>query len=146
MPSIIGDALGGAQGSGLQLFWRDNMPRYSSVDDYIKDQPEGTRGALTELKDCILTAVPEAEELFNYNIPAFALIEYGKREQQIMIAGYKNHVGLYPHPTTIEQFAERLKEYKQGKGSIQFPTNKPIPKELVIEMVRFRKKLIMEGK
>lgn len=82
--------------------------------------------------------------MFNYNIPAFALIENGKREQQIMIAGYKTYVGLYPHPTTIEKFSKELSQYKKGKGSVQFPLNEPIPRELVIRMVKYRKELITE--
>lgn len=119
------------------------MRYYTSVDDYISDQPEGTRDSLITLKSCILTAAPDAAELFNYNIPAFSLIADGKREQQIMIAGYKKHVGFYPHPTTIEYFSDRLSEYKQGKGSVQFPIDKPIPTELVIEMVKYRKNLLL---
>jgi uncharacterized protein YdhG (YjbR/CyaY superfamily) len=55
-----------------------------------------------------------------------------------MIAGYKNHVGFYPHPSTIEAFLENLSGYKFAKGSVQFPLDKPIPKELVIKMVRYR--------
>lgn len=77
---------------------------YNSVAEYINAQPEQTRKALLELKGCILKVEPNATELLNYNIPAYALIENGKREQQIMIAGYKKHVGLYPHPTTMEKF------------------------------------------
>jgi uncharacterized protein YdhG (YjbR/CyaY superfamily) len=55
-----------------------------------------------------------------------------------MIAGYKNYVGFYPHPSTIEAFLDDLSEYKFAKGSVQFPLNKSIPKELVIKMVRYR--------
>jgi uncharacterized protein YdhG (YjbR/CyaY superfamily) len=117
---------------------------YKTIDEYIEDQPEASRNALKVLKECILEAVPDAAETFNYNIPAFTLVEGGKREQQIMIAGYKNHVGLYPHPTVMEEFTERLKQYKQGKGSVQFPVREPIPKDLVIEMVRYRKKMLDE--
>jgi uncharacterized protein YdhG (YjbR/CyaY superfamily) len=73
-------------------------------------------------------------------------VENGKREQQIMIAAYKKHVGFYPHPTTIEKFSDKLTIYKQGKGSIQFPINKPIPCELIIEMVKYRKSLVKAGK
>jgi len=51
-----------------------------------------------------------ATQLSNYNIPAYALTERGKREQQIMIAGYKKHVGLYPHATTMEKFDVELNE------------------------------------
>ena len=61
-----------------------------------------------------------------------------------MIAGYKNHVGLYPHPATMEKFEEELKDYKKGKGSVQFPLDKPIPKDLIIKMVEYRLSLINE--
>jgi uncharacterized protein YdhG (YjbR/CyaY superfamily) len=74
----------------------------------------------------------------NYNIPAFALVEGGKRNLQIMIAGYARHVGFYPHPDVIEVFSNQLTGYKFAKGSIQFPVNEPIPKELIIEMVKHR--------
>jgi uncharacterized protein YdhG (YjbR/CyaY superfamily) len=115
---------------------------YETIDEYIEDQPNGTKSALKILKECIIKAAPDAEELFNYDIPAFALIKGGKRENQIMFAGYSKHVGFYPHPDTILKFSNELKEYKQGKGSIQFPNNKPIPSDLVIRMVRWRKEMI----
>ncbi len=81
-------------------------------------------------------------ELLNYNIPAYTLTENGKRAEQIMIAGYKKHVGLYPHPTTIEKFDAELSEYKRAKGSVQFPLNKPLPKELIEKMIRYRMELL----
>jgi uncharacterized protein YdhG (YjbR/CyaY superfamily) len=114
------------------------MMKCSEVDTYIANQPETTKNALVELRSYILDAVPDAIEMMNYKIPAFALIEGGKREEQIMMAGYKNHIGFYPHPDTIEAFKTKLIGYKFAKGSIQFPLNQPIPKELVIEMVKYR--------
>jgi len=72
---------------------------FNSVEEYFNAQPEQTIKTLLELKECILKAAPHAAELFNYNIPAYALVEGGKREQQIMIAGYKKHVGLYHNPS-----------------------------------------------
>lgn len=113
-----------------------------SVNEYFNAQPEHTRKTLLELKECILKAEPSAKELMNYNIPAYALVENGKREQQIMIAGYKNHVGLYPHPTTIEKFDSELSAYKRGKGSVQFPLDKPLPKELIVRMIKYRIELL----
>jgi uncharacterized protein YdhG (YjbR/CyaY superfamily) len=120
------------------------MSDYKTIDDYINTQPEGTRKALISLRKCIITAVPDAIEMINYNIPAFALVKNGKRDQQIMMAGYKNHVGLYPHPTVMERFSEELKGYKQGKGSVQFPIDKSLPCDLIIDMVKYRKSLIDE--
>ncbi|MDY0317731.1 MAG: DUF1801 domain-containing protein [Candidatus Izemoplasmatales bacterium] len=118
--------------------------KYSSINAYIDEFPDETRKKLYELKECILTVVPNAKELFTYGVPAFALIEGGKMEEQIMIAGFKNHVGFYPHPTTIDFFDKELSIYKRGKGSVQFPLAKELPKNLIIEMVRYRLKLINE--
>ena len=120
------------------------MPKFETIDAYINAQPEEHAVLLQELRDAILEAVPDAVETFNYGVPAFALVEDGKSEQQIMIGGFKNHVGLYPHPTVIEAFKEELSTFKQGKGSIQFPLGKPIPKALVVRMVKYRKRLISE--
>jgi len=73
--------------------------KFKSVEEYFNAQTDNTRVALIELRKCILDVAPDAIEMFNYNIPAYALVKGGKREQQIMIVGYKKHVGLYPHPT-----------------------------------------------
>jgi uncharacterized protein YdhG (YjbR/CyaY superfamily) len=75
---------------------------FKTVKDYFDSQPEMTKKALIELRDCIYEAEPNAIEMFNCNIPAYALIQGDKRDKQIMIAGYKKHVGLYPHPTVME--------------------------------------------
>jgi uncharacterized protein YdhG (YjbR/CyaY superfamily) len=118
--------------------------RSKEVDRYIANQPPETQRALEELRSCIWQAAPGLSELMNYNIPAFALVKGGTREQQVMIAGYAKHVGFYPHPDVISAFADRLKAYKHAKGSVQFPLNKPLPKELVIEMVKLRLAQLME--
>lgn len=116
--------------------------RYVEFEEYVNDQPEACRAALHELRRVIHETIPDAEELFNYNIPAFTLIPGGKREQQIMVAGYRKHVGLYPHPTTMEHFDSRLAGYKRGKGSVQFPLDEPLPTRLIVEMLRFRLDLV----
>jgi uncharacterized protein YdhG (YjbR/CyaY superfamily) len=115
---------------------------YNSINEYIDDFPAEVRSKLYELKTCILKVVPNAEELFNYGIPAFAFVKGGKREDQVMIAGYKKHVGLYPHPTTMGHFARELKMYKTGKGSVQFPLNTELPVELISYMLEYRYQLI----
>ncbi len=117
---------------------------YATFIEYLEGQPEACRQALQELRRIILQVVPETEELFNYNIPAFTLVPGGKREHQIMIAGYKKHVGLYPHPTAMEHFEPRLTPYKRGKGSVQFPVHEELPKDLITEMIQYRLRLISQ--
>ena len=122
----------------------NKVNRSKEVDTYIATQPPETQRALEELRSCIHQAAPGVSELMNYNMPAFALVNGGKRDKQIMIAGYPKHVGFYPHPDTIDAFTDKLAAYKFARGSIQFPLNKPIPKALVIEMVRFRLSQLQE--
>lgn len=112
--------------------------RCDEVDAYIASQPPDTQRALEELRACVWEAAPGVAELMNYHIPAFALVEGGKRDRQIMMAGYAQHVGFYPGPEAIEAFRDRLAGFKFAKGSIQFPLSQPIPKALVVEMVKFR--------
>jgi uncharacterized protein YdhG (YjbR/CyaY superfamily) len=113
-----------------------------SVEEYFNAQPENTREVLIELRKCILEVAPDAVEMMNYNIPAYPLVEGGKRDQQIMIAGYKKHVGLYPHPTVMEKFYSELDGYKKGKGSVQFPLDQPLPTDLIMRMIQYRVELL----
>lgn len=115
---------------------------FKSIDEYISTYPKEVQSKLIELRSSILEAVPNAVQTFNYGIPAFTLIENGKREEQIMMAGYKNHIGLYPHPTTIIYFKKELNHYKTAKGSIQFRLNQSLPKRLIIKMVQYRYQII----
>ena len=120
--------------------------RSKEVDAYISAQPPEVQRELEELRSFIWQAAPKIFELMNYNIPAFALVEGGKRDQQIMIAGFTKHVGFYPDPAVIEAFADQLTGYKFAKGSVQFPLGKAIPKALVIQMVKYRMAHIRSGK
>ena len=121
------------------------MPDFATIDEYIASQPQEAQEILQELRSIIKEAAPDAEEILNYKVPSFTLVPGGKREHQIMIAGYAKFVSFYPFPSTMEQFADELKEFKQGKGSVQFPLKKPLPKDLIFRMVQFRRKEILDN-
>ncbi|TYA71367.1 iron chaperone [Seonamhaeicola marinus] len=118
------------------------MPSYDTIDDYIKNQSAEAQKILSELRNIIMEAAPDATEVINYKIPSFTLVPKGKKEQQIMMAAYAKFVSFYPFPTTLKKFSKELKNYKLGKGTVQFPFNEPLPKELILKMVRFRKEEI----
>jgi len=120
------------------------MPSFATVDDYIDHQAPEAQKALNEIREIIKVAAPEAEERLNYKIPSYTLVPGGKRDHQVMMAAYSKFIGFYPFPTTMERFSEELADYKQGKGSVQFPLNKPLPKDLIRRMVEFRKEEILK--
>jgi uncharacterized protein YdhG (YjbR/CyaY superfamily) len=75
-------------------------------------------------------------EAISYRMPTFKL----NGKNLVHFAAFKNHIGFYPIPSGIEAFKEELSAYKQGKGSVQFPLDKPIPYELISRIVEFRVK------
>nr|WP_260398810.1 DUF1801 domain-containing protein [Peribacillus simplex] len=107
--------------------------RCNSIDEYIIQFPEEVQEILKTIRTVIKNAAPDAEEKISYQMPTFAL--YGNL---VHFAAYKKHIGLYPTSSAISAFEYALSDYKRSKGAVQFPLNKPIPYELITEMVTFR--------
>jgi uncharacterized protein YdhG (YjbR/CyaY superfamily) len=112
----------------------------SNINEYIRSFPEDTQKVLEQIRATIKQAVPEAEEAISYAIPAFKL----KGRFFIYFAGYEKHTGLYPAPRGNEAFKNELSAYKGGKGTVQFPLNKPLPLDLITRIVKFRVKETLE--
>ena len=75
-----------------------------------------------------------AEELIAYGMPAYKI----NKKPLIYFAAFKNHIGLYATPSENSEFKKELSKYKQGKGSVQFPIDQPIPYELIEKIVKFK--------
>lgn len=105
-----------------------------TVDDYIAQFPADTQRALNQVREVIITTCPEAAESISYGMPAYKLNE----KPLVYFGGYKNHIGFYATPTGHDTFKEALANYKQGKGSVQFPLTAPMPLELIQQIVLFR--------
>ena len=115
------------------------MPNYQTVDDYINSQSKEAQLLLHELRSIIIDTVPASMEIPNSKVPSFTLVPGTKPEVQIMMAAYTKHVSLYPNQAAIDHFTDELADYDIGKGTIKFPLNKALPKELIKRMIIFRK-------
>lgn len=71
-------------------------------------------------------------------MPAYALIKGGKRDKQIMIAGYKTFAGFYVGNNILGQFENELKGYTVGKASIQCPNSRTLPQELIERIILYK--------
>jgi uncharacterized protein YdhG (YjbR/CyaY superfamily) len=114
------------------------MPRSTpeTVKEYIDSFPKDTQKVLKEIRTTIKKLAPQAEEVISYAIPCFKL----NGSPVIYFAGFKSHVSVYPAPRGNEAFSEELAAYKGGKGTVQFPLDKPLPLDLIARMVKFRMK------
>jgi uncharacterized protein YdhG (YjbR/CyaY superfamily) len=107
--------------------------KFRTMDEYISKFPKNVRDVLEELRKVIRKSAPGAEETINYGIPTFKL-----KGNLVCFAAWKNYVGLYPDTSAIEAFKKELSPYKQAKGTVQFPLDKPIPFDLVKKITEFR--------
>ena len=110
-----------------------NADNPQNIDQYIESFPEDIRQILTKIRIAIQTAAPEATESIKYAMPTFVL-----NGNLVFFAAFKNHIGFYALPSGNQAFQTALAPYKQGKGSIQFPLDQPMPLELITQIVQFR--------
>jgi len=106
----------------------------SSVDEYIAGFPEDVQLILNQVRSTIRRVAPDAIESIGYGMPAYKL----NGRPLVYFAGYKGHIGFYATPTGHSAFSEELSKYKQGKGSVQFPLDQPMPYELIAQIVALR--------
>lgn len=107
-----------------------------TVDEYIKTFPDDVQKVLRSVRKAIKEVVPDAEESISYQIPVFKL----SGKYIIYFAGWKDHISVYPKPGSSETLNKELAKYKGGKGTVQFPLDKPIPLSLIKKIVKLRVK------
>lgn len=106
---------------------------FTSVDEYIESFAPETSEILSKIRAVIKDTAPNADEKISYQMPSYKL-----NGNLVHFAAFKKHIGFFLSTSAIEQFADRLTNYKTSKGTIQFPLNKPIPYELISDIVKFR--------
>jgi len=105
-----------------------------TVAAYLARVPEPARSTLNKIRAAIRAAVPaEATEVISYGIPGF-------KHKQVLVwyAAFSKHCSFFPTAEIIEAFNAELKGYPLSKGTIQFPTDRPLPAALVKRMVQAR--------
>jgi uncharacterized protein YdhG (YjbR/CyaY superfamily) len=106
----------------------------NTIDEYIAAQPAAVQEGLRELRKLIKKAAPRAEEVISYGMPSFRL-----NGALCWFAAFRHHYGFYPR-SIPRAFAAKLKDFKTAKGTLQLPFDKPLPKKLIAEIVKYRVK------
>jgi uncharacterized protein YdhG (YjbR/CyaY superfamily) len=112
------------------------------IDEYIGLQSESTRGILSEIRRTIKRAVPEAEELISYRMPAFRF-----HGMLIWYAAFKNHYSIFIRPHILNVFKDELIPFEssKSKSAIKIPLNEPVPIQLVTKIVKYGAKVNLEN-
>ena len=108
--------------------------RPKNVAEYLAAVPEPARSTLQKIRAAIRSALPaEATETISYRMPAFKY-----KGALVWFAAFSNHCSLFPTASVVEAFKRDLKGFSTSKGTIQFPTDKPLPTALIKKMVKLR--------
>ena len=105
----------------------------NEVDDYIAKFPDLTKLKLEQIRTIIKTEAPQLHESLKWGNPA-----YSNHTIMFILAGYKNHVGFHVTKTVIESLKNSLIAYQTTPGSVKFPLNKPLPTDLLKDIIRAR--------
>jgi uncharacterized protein YdhG (YjbR/CyaY superfamily) len=111
----------------------DKREEAKTMDEYIKRCPKPARERLETIRRLVRDMAPEATEKISYQMPTFFL-----NGNLVHFAAFAKHIGFYPTPSGIDEFKEELSKYKNGKGSVQFPLEEPLPIELIKRIVKYR--------
>ncbi len=109
--------------------------RSQAIDDYIAPFPAEVRERMDMIREAIHELVPAASEKISYQMPTFVV----NKKNFVHFAGYDHHVGFYPTPSGISAFSEELSQYKNAKGSVQFPHDRPLPIDLIRRIIVYRR-------
>jgi uncharacterized protein YdhG (YjbR/CyaY superfamily) len=107
----------------------------ATIDQYIEGFPEEIQIILSKIRAAVKKAAPMAVERISYQIPAFYF-----NGNLVYFAAFKNHIGFFPTSSGVAAFQKELAKYKTTKGTIQFPLDKPLPLDLIKQIVKFRVK------
>lgn len=107
---------------------------FRDVDSYIASAPAVSRDKLMELRRIVKKVAPQAEEIVSYDMPY-----YKYHGPLVGFAAYKRHVSLFG--AIPDELKADLKGYKTGRGSVQFPLNKPLPVSLVTKIIEAHLKM-----
>ncbi len=111
----------------------EKKPAASSIDEYIRSFPKEIQDRLRKVRDTVRKAAPEAQEEISYRMPTFHL-----NGNLVHFAAHSRHIGFYPTPSGIAEFAKELSRYESSRGSVQFPFDQPLPLDLIRKIVEFR--------
>ena len=111
------------------------MPKHATVDAYMAALPEPMRAALAELRATIRSAAPEAEEVIAYDMPAYR----SNGKFVVSFSAFKNHCSLFPASGAVMAVhGDVLRPHLSGKATLRFDPAKPIPAEVIVDIVRIR--------
>ncbi|MFL6070649.1 MAG: iron chaperone [Actinomycetes bacterium] len=107
-----------------------------NVDDFVAGlEPEPQR-AFTRIVAVAMVEAPDAAQGTSYGMPA---LKY-RGKPLVGLAEAQSHLSLFPFsPAVVNKVRDRLDGYSLSKGTIRFSADRPLPDDVVRDVVRLRR-------
>lgn len=117
-----------------------SKPKATTIDEYIDIAPDIAKEKLIRIREILRKVAPDCKECIKWGNPVM-------EEKRILFAfaAYKDHINFMPTPSSMEPFANELKAFKTGKGTIQFAYDQPLPEDLLFQIATYRAKDVREN-
>lgn len=103
---------------------------YTTFDEYLNHCDVVYHERLRQLRELVLTAVPEATERISWGLPTFY-----QDGSLLQIGACKNYIGFYPGVKAVNHFKKELMGYTTTKAAIHLPMNQALPEELLLRIL-----------
>lgn len=111
----------------------------SPVDDYLDGLPPPQNAAFQHVREVVVGAAHGVEEGTSYGMPAFL---YAGRPL-LGFRAAKQHLSVFSFsPAAIEAVKDRLDGFDLSKGTIRFTPERPVPDDVLADLVRLRRQEI----
>ena len=109
-----------------------------AVKPYYDAQSGVHLETLLEMRNRILSIVPDADEVIKYSMPTFIV----DGEPVCGLLANKKHIGYYPFAgSVLAKFPDVLEKYKTTPGALHVPLGEPLTKALITKLIRARQAL-----
>ena len=109
------------------------MKKATTVQEYILQIHPDNRSQFIMMHETIIQAAPGGISCISYGMPAIKL-----HGIVVYYANWEKHMAIYPMPSALKKFADKVTTFVTSKSTIQFPHGKSIPKKLIKDIVKFR--------
>lgn len=104
----------------------------ATIDEYLDALEPAVRAELQRIRTLVTQLVPDTEETISYGMPT---LKY-KNRALVYFTASRKHMSFYPSSWAIDELTERLDSYKTTAHSIQFTLQRPLPTDLIEDLVR----------
>jgi uncharacterized protein YdhG (YjbR/CyaY superfamily) len=107
----------------------------SEVTKFLRKYDAEQRAALQSVRETIVNALPAGEEVIAWSMPGIRI----SGDLVLSYCGFKNHNSIFPGAgSPVSRLGLEIDKYRTSKGALQFERDRPFPKGLLREIIKFR--------